>query len=90
MRVTIKDLERLAALANEITNSPATYATRIDGKFKSHVGHFFISQEYGGVCFCKVANEGGARADIFRCGHTTKKDLYNRIQAFLTALRGHY
>lgn len=90
MRITIKDLERLAALANEVTNSPATYGTRENGKFTTNVGHFCISQAYGGVSLHRIHNEGGAVSDVFRCGHTTKRDLYNRMQAFLTSLSGHY
>jgi hypothetical protein len=29
--------------------------------------------------------EGGGVRDVFSCGHVTKRDLYNRMSAYLVA-----
>ena len=58
-RITIKHLEGLVNRLNKITNSPAEYSTRTDGKFNANVGHYCLDQAYSGVKLQRVVNEGG-------------------------------
>ena len=45
----------------------------------------FVSGAYCGVSLHQTMNEGGGVRDVFSCGHVTKRDLYNRMHAYLVA-----
>lgn len=59
MRIKLRDLEQLVGIINKTTGSPTEYATRVDGKFKSNVGHYCLDGAYGGWKLVRVANEWG-------------------------------
>lgn len=86
MRINNKDLETMTSRINDITNNPKEYSTRIDGKFRSNIGNYHIDSAYGGVSLHQVTNESGGIRDVFSCGHTTKRDLYDRMQAYCNGL----
>ena len=81
-RITEKDLAATVRRLNETTKSPTAYGDS-NG---SHIGHYHISHAYGGVSLHRTCSTGGAINDVFRCGHVTKRDLYNRIHAMLAGL----
>ncbi len=83
---TIKqsDLEAVVLRLNKATKSPETSYTKLKtGKYKANVGNYHLSFSYGGVCLHRMSSLGGGVDDVFSCGHTTKRDLYNRIHAYL-------
>ncbi len=86
MRITQKDIEQAANRINDAKGAPTATHTRENGVYRSNIGNYHISYAYGGVSLHKMTNEGGGVEDVFRCGHVTKRDLYNRMQAFLTAI----
>ena len=87
MRITNKDLEAVVRRINTMTNNPIEpYTKGEDGCFHSNVGNYHISGAYGGVSLHQMSNEQGGIRDVFSCGHTTKKDLYNRMQAYINGL----
>ncbi len=47
---------------------------------------YHISQAYGGYALHKECNAHGGIRDMFSSGHITAKDLYNRMQAFISGL----
>jgi len=63
-----------------------SYIKQLDGSFDTQIGNFHLSHAYGGVCLHRMVNEGGGVTDIFGCGHVTKRDLANRMQAFIKGL----
>ncbi len=81
-RITEKQLNALASRLNRLTNSPMEYMT--DGKI--NVGHFHISHAYGGVCLHRTHNEGGGVSTPLSGGHTTKRELYEQMHAFLNGI----
>ena len=84
-RTTRKQLEFLCDRINAAQQtSPITYK-RIDGNLVGQIGNYHISGAYGGVCLHQIANESGGARDVFSCGHITKRDLYNRMSAYLVA-----
>lgn len=85
-RITIKDLRNLAAMLNKITNSPAEYSTQVDGKFSANVGHYHISQAYGGYCLHRVMNTGGGVTCPIRHGHGPARVLYDSMHAYIRGL----
>ena len=78
MRITQKDLEALVKRINKIHG--------FDNPEYSEVGSYDLSYAYGGVSLHKYESEHGAVSEVFRCGHTTKKDLYFRMNAYITGL----
>jgi hypothetical protein len=84
MRITQKDLEAVVNRINAVTKSPPTSYTKTkDGKYKANIGNYHLSGAYGGVSLHRMHNSSGGVEDVFSCGHTTKRDLYNRMQSFL-------
>lgn len=89
-RITEKDLEVLVKRLNEDTNSPTMpWVPMPDGKMKARIGNYHISHAYGGVSLHRMTNEGGGVEDVFRCGHIPKRELYNRIHAYLGGIYDH-
>ena len=86
MRVTQKDLEQKATLLNEITGSPLTAWTRTDGKNTANIGHYYISQAYGGVNLMRNVNLGGGVSEPLSFGHVPKRELYPMLCAFIAGI----
>ena len=87
MRITDKDLEAVAARINRSLGTPATpYSKREDGTFGPNARNYHISYAYGGAGLCRMADQGSGTHDVFRCGHVPKRELYDRMQAFLDGL----
>jgi hypothetical protein len=87
-RIRQSDLEYLAGLINQATNSPMETLTRDEsGKLTANVGNYYISGAYGGVSLHRNVNLRGACTDVFNCGHVPKRDLYNRMRAYLAGLQ---
>jgi len=78
-RITQRDLEALVRRLNVIAGhgTAPKYST---------IGAYCLDYAYGGVSLERYMNEQGGVDDIFRCGHITKRDLYNRICAYLAGM----
>ena len=87
-RITNKDLEYLVNRINEVTNSPKESYTKNEttGRYQSNVGNYNIYGAYGGVSLHRIVNESGGIKDVFSCGCVPKRELYNRMQSFLSGL----
>jgi hypothetical protein len=81
-RITDKDLEGLCAVINRVTKSPE--APYIEGVCQ--VGNYHIGHAYGGVCLHRMSNTSGGVTEPLYCGYTTKRDLRNRMHAFLKGI----
>ena len=82
-RITDKDLQAVVDRINRTTGSPAAYRDA-DGTIACR--HFSISHAYGGVSLHRTSNTSGGVADVFGCGHITKRDLYERMHAYLRGI----
>ena len=81
-RITEKQLQAIVDRINTITiNSAQPY---IDGK--AQIGNYHLSHAYGGVCLHRMHNEGGGVSDTFQCGHVTKRELADRLYAFIAGI----
>jgi hypothetical protein len=81
-RITDKQLDSLCEYLNTITNSPQ--APWANGR--ANVGNYHISHAYGGVCLHRQVNEGGGVNCPLSHGYSTKRELYNTMQAFIKGL----
>jgi len=87
-RITQRYLNSLCERINSAQKTPAKPYERIDDKLIGQVGNYHISGAYGGWCLYQIANVSGGVRDVFSCGHITKRDLYNRMRAYLLAYEG--
>ena len=83
-RITQSMLEKRVEYLNKITGSPETPWVRdADGNFTSNIGNYHLSGAYGGVSLHRMMNESGGIEDVFSCGHTPKRELFNRLCSFI-------
>lgn len=86
-RITDKHLEILVKRINVATKNPVTPWTKYkNGNIKSNIGNYHLDGAYGGVALHQMVNEQGGVDDIFNSGYMTKRDLNNRLRAFLVGL----
>lgn len=86
-RITEAHLKAEVEWLNKMTGNPTYPYTRDDsGQLKANIGNYHISHAYGGVCLHQMVNEGGGVRDIFNCGHITKRDLAERISAYMLGI----
>ena len=84
-RVSMKDLELQAAAINGLKGSPAKYNASAEGeKFKANIGHRYIFAGHNHYSLARIINENGGISCCF--GSKTKRDLYNKLDAYITAL----
>jgi hypothetical protein len=87
-RITDKDLQAVVARINRITGSPMDYAQPCAKGvlFCSNIGNYHLDYAYGGVQLCRVCNTGGGVSNVLGCGHVSKRELYERMHAFISGL----
>lgn len=85
-RITEKHLEATINRINRITGSPEKPYSTIDGKFTANVGNYHLSGAYGGVCLHRMHNDGGGVSSPLGGGYVPKRELYERMHAFIAGL----
>ena len=84
MRITLKMLENKIDYLNQITGSPSTAYTRQgNGNLKANVGHWHLDGAYGGWQVARMYNEGGAITTRDCGGFGTKREVYDKLCAFI-------
>jgi len=82
-RVTEKDLKAIIKRLNEATGANVEhYTDGVPSPFNYH-----LSCAYGGYALHQFGETGSGVRDVFSSGHTTKRDLYNRISAYLEGMQ---
>lgn len=81
-RITNKDLESVVKRINQLTNSPEKAI--VDSKWQ--VGAYCLSFAYGGVGLHRISNEYGGVTTPIGCGHVSKRELFNLMQAYISGL----
>ena len=83
-RITNKDLVDACKRINQIMGAnPKPYTRDSEGKYRANIGTYYIDGAYGGFSLFKMVSEGGGVNDVFGYGHITKRELYERMQAFI-------
>ncbi len=87
-RITDKHLQAVCDRINRITKSPMEpwALDPVKGKHVAQIGNYHISHAYGGVCLHRMVNEGGGVSSVLGYGHGTKRELYERMQAFIAGI----
>ena len=86
-RITEKMLQARIKRLNEMTNSPMEYMTvQADGSRVINIGHYHLSFAYGGVCLHRTTNNGGGVRTPLISYHTTKRHLYDLLNAYMDGM----
>ena len=85
-RITQKDLEYLVKTINQLTGSPETPYSKHGDTCTGNIGNYHLDYAYGGVNLVRMCNEGGGISQPLGGGFHTKRELYNRLTAFIYGL----
>lgn len=85
-RISMKQLDQLCTILNRWNGSDGPLWTREGNENHATIGAYYIDGAYGGVALYQMVTDGGGVTDVLSCGHTTKRDLYNRIRAFMIGI----
>lgn len=85
-RITEKHLQAICDRINRMTGNPLTPYAKTDAGHKANIGNYHLDYAYGGASLHQMRSEGGAVKDIFRCGHIPKKELANKMWAFIDGI----
>ena len=81
--VTLKTLEAVATRINVMTGSPLESYYKVGERYVAQVGNYHLSGAYGGYALHRMHNLGGGVSDVFQCGHVSKRELLDRMYAFI-------
>lgn len=87
MQVTKAMLQNKIDYLNQITNSPLTAYTKIGESFKSNINHFKLYSAYGAYGLHRIVNEGGGVTDYYVYGLHSKRELLDRLSAFINGIQ---
>jgi len=73
-------------LLNELTGNPLKPWDLIEGRNVASIGNYYLSMQNGGYALFRIANESGGIKDIFSRGHGTKRELYDRVCAYISGI----
>ena len=87
-RITDKDLEALCARLNRLMGTPAQPYVRPAGSDRhvAQIGNFHLSHAYGGVSLHQMHNDAGGVSCPLSGGHVPKRDLYERMHAYIRGI----
>jgi len=91
-RISTQDLQAVVDRINRITGSPMEPYTKIGEvphqRYTANIGNYHLSGAYGGYALHRMDTDGGGVEDVLGCGHLAKRDLYDRMHAFIRGLSG--
>lgn len=88
-RVTNRDLDALCGVINRAVNGrpgEPLWQRDDEGNLVANIGAYYIDGAYGGVALYRMVTPGGGVVDVLHCGHVPKRDLRNRLRAFIYGL----
>lgn len=84
-RITIRDLNATVDRINRLTNSPMQPYVNVGDKYVAQIDCYHLSGAYGGYALHRMYNDGGGVSDVFG-GHLPKRELYERMHAFIRGI----
>ena len=91
MRTTTRHIELLIKQLNELTHNPTEtnylLTTNQGRKLCWNIGNYFLDSAYGGYDLVQVINEGGGITKPLYGGYVSKRELYNKLTAYINGVR---
>lgn len=90
-RTTVAELESLVGHINMTHgfDRGARVWQRIDGHNVSAVGMFYLDGAYGGYALYQIVSDGGGVINVLGGGHQSKRELADRLRAFIAGGAGY-
>lgn len=85
-QISIKLLQAQVDRLNRMTGNPLEPWIRQGDRNVAQVGNYHLDGAYGGYALEQMSNESGGVSDVFRSGHLSKRELFSRIDAFMTGI----
>ena len=85
-RITEKNLESAVLRINRMMGMPESAYLKIGDKYVAQIGCYHLSHAYGGVSLHRMVSESGGVSDVFGCGHVSKRELWERMHAFIAGV----
>lgn len=87
-KITEKQLQYLVDEINRATGSPMVPWSHNEPGPGHHanIGNYHLSFAYGGVCLNRMMNEHGGVNCPLGMGHGPKRELYEKMRAFLDGM----
>lgn len=86
-RITVKHLQAIVDRINRLMGTPAEPWTKgEDGKIHANIGNYHLGGAYGGYALDQMVNDGGGVRSVFGCGHIAKRELADRMHAFIVGI----
>jgi len=85
-RMTIKCLEAKVEYLNKLTDNPLTPWTRTADKFEANIGNYHLDSAYGGWELVQMQTSGGGITAPLSTGHVSKRELAEKLDAFISGL----
>lgn len=88
-RITNRDLEALVRILHREkfgTVDVEPWTRGEGGRLQATIGAYYIDGAYSGVALYQMVTDGGGVSDVLHCGHVSKRDLYNRMRAYLEGM----
>lgn len=85
-RITDKQLQAIVDRINRMLGMPAAPYVKVGDKHVAQIGNFHLDHAYGGVSLARMVNDGGGISNVLGVGHVTKRDLADRMYAFIRGL----
>ena len=86
-RITKDFLQAVCDRINRACGTPLQpYAKDEAGNYQPQAQCYHLSGAYGGYSLHQMCAQGSGVHDVFSCGHVSKRDLANRMFAFLRGI----
>ena len=85
-QITMGNLNAMVAQINRATGNAQEPWTRDGDKLRANIGNYHLSGAYGGYALHQMLTDGGGIRDVFGSGHVAKRDLYERMRAFVAGI----
>ena len=85
-RITIRHLRTLCVRLNNMTNMPLEAYRKEGNGYVPNPGNFHIDEAYGGYALYRMSMEGTGETDVLKTGHTSARNLYEQIHAFIRGI----
>ena len=84
IRITVSGVKKLTAGLNKIAGQPLDEWTVKGSQNKANIGHYRLGFAYGAVRLEQIVDEDGSIRDVLGVGYLPRRELYQKIQAYIS------
>lgn len=86
-RITLAHLQAIVDRINRTMGTPhESWVKDESGKYCAQIGNYHLSGAYGGYSLHQMMSDGGGVYDTLGCGHIAKRELAERMYAFIRGI----